>query len=149
MWFTLALFVRARSVALPAIDTAIIDQTAAQAPFNLMKLLEAVYSFKYSFILFTLCLNVGGGYFAKMSATATGFVHYRYMLIAIACYATGFFSYIVALKFIPLFVAQSLLISQYVAMVLLSSIVFHESMTPYQVGGMALILIGLALLVGK
>ena len=109
---------------------------------------------KYLFILITLCFNVGGGYFAKLSATAVAagssdFLNYRFTALSILCYGSGFLSYVVALKYIPLFVAQSFLATQYVLMITLSYLVFNEQISAYQGIGMLLILSGLALVVGN
>jgi drug/metabolite transporter (DMT)-like permease len=102
---------------------------------------------KYAFIVATLAFNIAGGYFAKISAMAPNGPLLKYMFLSIACYGSGFLFYIFALKNIPLFIAQSLLSLQYVMMILLSLIVFHEPVAPLQGVGMALIFTGLILVV--
>ena len=107
---------------------------------------------KYFFITLTLFLNILGGYFAKLSAlhvTTTDNGYIKYIFLAIVCYGFGFLSYILALRFIPLFIAQSLLILQYVAMILLSLLLFREQLSYTQGIGIGLILFGLILIINK
>lgn len=104
---------------------------------------------KFLLILVTLGFNIAGGYFAKLSAVAPDAPVIRYVLLALSCYGLGFFSYIFALKYIPLFVAQSLLVSQYVFMVAISFMVFDEPISLPQGLGIALIFAGLFLVVAK
>ena len=67
----------------------------------------------------------------------------RYIISGTLCYALAFIGYILALRHLPLFQAQSIAILQYLFVLIGSYWLFHEVMTPIQVMGCVLLLSGL------
>lgn len=115
-----------------------------------MRLIDAVAQInKYLFVIFTLSFNVAGGYFAKLAASSSDTINLVLTFVAISCYGTAFITYILALKYIPLFVVQSLLASQYVMMVAISYFIFRESISLSQGIGIVMIFGGIALVVNR
>ncbi len=106
-----------------------------------------------SFLALALVIagNAAGNILLKYGALAAverpalfGFINWQ-TVVGIACFAFGILSYAWALKHVDLHVAQIALSLQYVAVIILASILLGEHVSPYQWAGIGLIAFGLFL----
>ena len=67
----------------------------------------------------------------------------KHIAVGAVCYGFAFLGYVIALRYLPLFQAQSMAILQYLFVLIGSYWLFHEVMTPIQVMGCVLLLSGL------
>jgi small multidrug resistance pump len=67
-------------------------------------------------------------------------------LVGLCCYGSGTMFYVVALRRIPMSVAAPCTAISYVSATLFGLLLFHETLSPMKIGGLALICIGVVLL---
>ena len=67
-------------------------------------------------------------------------------LVGLSCYGSGTMFYVVALRRIPMSVAAPCTAVSYVSATLFGLLLFHETLSPVKIGGLALVCIGVVLL---
>lgn len=67
-------------------------------------------------------------------------------ILGLACYGSGTLFYVVALRRIPMSVAAPCTAVSYVSATVFGLLLFHETLSPAKVGGLALVCLGVVLL---
>jgi drug/metabolite transporter (DMT)-like permease len=96
-------------------------------------------------VIANLLLKMGA--VAEDSSKWFGFIN-GWIIGGLAAFGTSALFYILVLKWLPLHVAQSFAAMQFIAVILASSLVLHEPITPLRWVGIAIIFVGI-LVVGQ
>jgi drug/metabolite transporter (DMT)-like permease len=111
-------------------------------------------TYPYLSLVAVIAANVAANVFMKIGSTAPvsqsiffGVFGWQ-TLFAIGLFGSGVIFYGLALKTLPLYAAQSIIVLQFVGVVLMASLLFKEPIDVRQWAGIALIVLGLTLVAG-
>ena len=114
-----------------------------------------VRTYPYLSLLTVIAANVAANVFMKIGSSAPenqtilfGMFGWQ-TAVAICLFACGVIFYGFALKVLPLYAAQSIIILQFVGVVLMASLLFKEPIDGRQWAGIALIVLGLTLVIPR
>src|SRR3974390_783885 len=114
-----------------------------------------VRTYPYLSLLTVIAANVAANVFMKIGSSAPenqtilfGVFGWQ-TAVAICLFACGVIFYGFALKVLPLYAAQSIVILQFVGVVLMASLLFKEPIDGRQWAGIALIVLGLTLVIPR
>ena len=114
-----------------------------------------VRTYPYLSLLTVIAANVAANVFMKIGSSAPenqtilfGMFGWQ-TAVAICLFACGVIFYGFALKVLPLYAAQSIVILQFVGVVLMASLLFKEPIDGHQWAGIALIVLGLTLVIPR
>ena len=116
-------------------------------------IIQASRQTAYLLLAFVIASNVLGNILIKVGTEAPAkkailLGIFGWQLVAgIACFACGVLFYAFALKLVPLYVAQSVVILQFVGILFAAAILFREAISNSQWLGIALIVAGLSLVI--
>lgn len=118
-----------------------------------MMITQASRQTAYLLLAFVISSNVLGNILIKIGAEAStkktillGMFGWQ-LAAGIACFACGVLVYAFALRLVPLYVAQSVVVLQFVGVNLAAAVFFKESVANSQWLGIALIVAGLSLVI--
>ena len=124
-----------------------------RATSKMSQLLARTYP--YLSLLTVIAANVAANVFMKIGSSAPenqtilfGMFGWQ-TAVAICLFACGVIFYGFALKVLPLYAAQSIIILQFVGVVLMASLLFKEPIDGRQWAGIALIVLGLTLVIPR
>ena len=112
-------------------------------------------TYPYLSLLTVIAANVAANVFMKIGSSAPenqtilfGMFGWQ-TAVAVCLFACGVIFYGFALKVLPLYAAQSIVILQFVGVVLMASLLFKEPIDGRQWAGIALIVLGLTLVIPR
>ena len=124
-----------------------------RATSKMSQLLARTYP--YLSLLTVIAANVAANVFMKIGSSAPenqtilfGMFGWQ-TAVAICLFACGVIFYGFALRVLPLYAAQSIVILQFVGVVLMASLLFKEPIDGRQWAGIALIVLGLTLVIPR
>lgn len=105
-------------------------------------------------LLIAILIGVAGQIFFKIGALEVGalkpalvnFIFNQNIIVGVFLYGLSTVFYIYSLQKIPLSIAYPTIAFGYIFVVILSSLIFKEKISYYQISGMLFIIIGIALL---
>ena len=109
---------------------------------------------KYIFLFILICFMTGfANLFLKLGANKSSWVTINflpsinsYLIFSIILFLLGLIIYSYSLKFIPLYLAQSLLSFQYVVVIFIGKYYFNEEISNLDLLGIILIILGITII---
>ncbi|HXQ52325.1 MAG TPA: SMR family transporter [Stellaceae bacterium] len=104
---------------------------------------------RYFVLAFAIALGVAGQVCLKTGAESPSFAGQflsPWSIIGLGCYALAAFSYMVSIRYIPLSIAYPSVALGYIVVAAIAHVLWREELNAVNLGGMGLIVVGVALL---